>query len=86
MQAAASAHAASYMAGDAGQLLVDMTDSGEVARHRRVETDGLAQVCHSQYFSETPCMSDALPERPDRNGVRAQVQVWRLYASAHAPR
>ena len=86
MQAAASAHAASYKAGDPGQLLVDVTDSGEVTRHRRVERDGLAQMCHSQHYSKTPRMSDALPERPDRNGVRAQVQVWRLYASAHAPR
>ena len=82
MQAAASAHEASYMAGDPGQLLVDVTDSGEVARHRRVERDGLTQVCHSQYYSETPCMSAALPERPDRNGEHAQVQVWRSYASA----
>lgn len=50
MQAAAIAQFASHVAGLRGPLLAVMTGSDNVAPHLRLGGDGLAQVCHSQYY------------------------------------
>ena len=57
IQATTSAYFASQVAGLQGQLLVGMIGADNVAWHLRVEGDGLAQVCQTQYHGETMCAS-----------------------------
>jgi hypothetical protein len=86
IQAAVSAHIASYIAGDACLLPTIVGDSGNAARHPRDEGDGLAQVCQFQYHSQTLRTNGASPERADRDRVHPQVKVWWAYASVYTPR
>ena len=79
IRTAASDYLALYVAGLEGQLLALMIGADNVARHLRVEGDGLMQVCQTQYHGGTMCASSAWPERADRDDVHPQVLAWRPY-------
>jgi hypothetical protein len=73
-QAAASAYFALHLAGLEGQLLALMIGADNVARHLRVEGDGLAQVCAKPNTTAGQCAPAVpRPERADRDDVHPQV-------------
>ena len=83
MQAAATAHFASHVAGLRGQLLALMIGLDNLAWHHQVEADSLAQICYSEYHACCTACPRRIARQRSRLLCAPHVQVRRSDPSSH---